>query len=178
MHDGSEGLLGFDPIFPLKPHLGADFESVDRRLRDAIDRRYQVPAWTAEDYRLHKHADNLAAAAEAFHVAGWSLSDMRDSLSISLHPIADDPLPLLDGFKSWEPWPPRLAAALFLAKLAELTGPDGDWTDAADLSRVAAREMAIRDRALAFSRLPPAKTKGLVAPPTGNSLTDIFVSID
>jgi hypothetical protein len=25
-----------------------------------------------------------------------------------------------DGMHSWEPWPPRLAAALFLAKLRDL----------------------------------------------------------
>ena len=38
-----------------------------RRLQEAVAERYQLPAWTAESYTLHKHADRLAAASEAFH---------------------------------------------------------------------------------------------------------------
>jgi hypothetical protein len=34
--------------------------------------------------------------------------------------VNEDPLPVPDGMQPWEPWPPRLAAALFLAKLRDL----------------------------------------------------------
>ena len=39
---------------------------------------------------------------------------------LSTDPLDEDPLPVPDGMHSWEPWPPRLAAALFLAKLRDL----------------------------------------------------------
>jgi hypothetical protein len=120
LHDAEEGLMGFDPISPLKPHLGAAFKSVTDRLRAAIDARYRLPAWDAAGYTLHKRADHLAAASEAFHVTGWSREEIRESLEITLEPVDEDPLPVPDGMQPWEPWPPRLAAALFLAKLRDL----------------------------------------------------------
>lgn len=177
LHDGSEGLLGFDPIFPLKPHLGPDFENVDRRLREAIDRRYLLPDWTEEDYRRHKRADHLAAAAEAFHIAGWSLAEMRDSLAITLDPLETDPLPAFDGLKPWEPWPPRLAAALFFAKLGALIGDAPPQGAPADLALVAERERLVRGCAAAFARLPAQERQRVAAPPTGTSLTDRFLVV-
>ena len=120
LHDASEGFLSFDPISPLKPHLGDDFEALDGRLRLAIERRYRLPPWTSHDHALHKRADRLAAASEALHVAGWPREDIRETLDIDLNPIETDPLPRVDGFLPWEPWPPELAAALFRAKLHEL----------------------------------------------------------
>ena len=72
-HDAPEPLMGgWDCIAPLKPHLGPEFEQLDRRLQAAVDQRYQLPAWTEDTYARHKHADRLAAASEAFHVVGWS----------------------------------------------------------------------------------------------------------
>ncbi len=122
LHDAEEGLMGFDPISPLKPHLGPAFKSVTDRLRAAIDARYRLPAWDKAGYVLHKRADHLAAASEAVYVTGWSRQDIRESLQIALDPVDDDPLPVPTGMQPWEPWPPRLAAGLFLAKLGELSG--------------------------------------------------------
>jgi hypothetical protein len=97
LHDADEGLLGFDPISPVKPHLGAEFDALTARLRDAIAVRYDLPDWSAEDYLLHKRADHLAAASEALHVAGWSQDDIRQTLGIRLtrhsdvaHPSCSD----------------------------------------------------------------------------------------
>jgi hypothetical protein len=84
LHDGDEGLLGFDPISPLKPHLGDGFKAVSDRLRAAIDMRYRLQPWSGEDEILHKRADHLAAASEAFHVTGWSRKAIHDSLLIAL----------------------------------------------------------------------------------------------
>ena len=91
-----------------------------RRLQAAVNNRYQLPAWTPASYAPHKHADRLAAASEAFHVAGWSRQAMRESLGITLEPLADDPLPVPAGMRAWEPWPPNLAAHLFLTRMNEL----------------------------------------------------------
>jgi hypothetical protein len=126
LHDAEEGLIGFDAISPLKPHLGAAFKAVNDRLRVAIDQRYRLPPWDDANYHIHKHADHLAAASEAFHVTGWSRHDIRDSLKITLEPVDVDPLPVPEGLQPWEPWPPRLAAALFLTRLQHLAGPEAD----------------------------------------------------
>jgi hypothetical protein len=120
LHDAEEGLMGFDPISPLKPHLGAAFKAVTDRLREAIDARYLLPPWDETSYKLHKRADHLAAASEAFHVTGWSREDIRESLKITLEPLDEDPLEAPDGMQPWEPWPPRLATRLFLGRLHDL----------------------------------------------------------
>jgi hypothetical protein len=177
LHDADEGLLGFDPISPLKPHLGTEFSALTSRLQRAIAVRYSLPAWSAEDYLLHKRADHLAASSEALHVAGWTREEIRETLGIQLSPVIADPLPLLAGFRPWEPWPPRRAAALFLAKLRELTG--GTRIDApADLTAAIEREATIAYLGAAFSRLPPGTRRRCSVPVTSNSLTDTFVYVE
>lgn len=98
-HGADEGLLGFDPISPLKPHLGEGFKAVTGRLRAAIDTLYQVLPWRCDDYLPHKQADHLAAASEAFQVTGWPRDAIRESLQIRRAPLKHDPLPLLDGIQ-------------------------------------------------------------------------------
>lgn len=119
-HDMDEGLLGFDAITPLKPHLGDGYASVVKRLRAAIRSRYDLRRWDHEGYKEHKYADRLAAASEAHHVVGWSAADIRSSLGITLAPLDVDPVPVPPGMQPWEPWPPKLAAQLFLDRLEEL----------------------------------------------------------
>ncbi len=66
LHDGDEFLIGgWDCPAPLKPHLGEPYARLVGRLRAAIAARYGLPAWSADDYTLHKQADRLAAASEA-----------------------------------------------------------------------------------------------------------------
>ena len=123
LHDANEGLLSYDPISPVKPHLGGDFHALAARMQAAVETRYKLPPWDAGGYALHKQADRLAAASEAVHVAGWSYAELQEVLEIDIAPVAIDPLPLPSGMRPWEPWPARLAAALFLAKLQELSEP-------------------------------------------------------
>jgi hypothetical protein len=126
---------------------------------------------------LHKRADHLAASSEALHVAGWTREEIRETLGIGLTPVTADPLPLLAGFQPWQPWPPRWAAALFLAKLRELLS--GTHIDApADLTAVIEREALIASLGAAFSRLPAGKRREYKFPVTGNSLTDTFVCVE
>lgn len=119
LHDASEGLLGWDPIGPLKDHLGEPFRKLEQRLQALVGERYALPAWDAATYRRHKAADRLAAASEACHVVGWSREDMRESLGIVTEPLEDDPFDML-GLEPWEPWPPRLAESMFLHRLLDL----------------------------------------------------------
>jgi hypothetical protein len=175
LHDADEGLLGFDPISPLKPHLGEGFNAIASRLRAAIDTRYQVLPWRCDDYLLHKKADHLTAASEAFHVTGWPRDAIRESLQIGLEPLRHDPLPLMAGMQPWEPWPPRTAAALFLAKLRELTRADSHVEHPGCLGLVVDRERTIRSLAASFSRLPPGRRRRTPVPLTGNSLSDTYV---
>jgi hypothetical protein len=141
LHDATEGLLGFDPITSIKPYLGEPFAALDRRLQAAIDQRYRLPPWDRDSYATHKHADRLAAASEAYHVAGWALEDMRETLGIALDPLDNDPLTLPPGMKPWEPWPPKLAEAQFFRRLIELL-------------ESAERDATPPDQAAAFSRQP------------------------
>lgn len=175
LHDAEEGLLGFDPISPLKEHLGEEFSTVSNRLRQAIASRYRLVQWSSADHFLHKRADQLAAASEAFHVTGWSREAIRDSLQIKIDPVMADPLPQLDGMLPWQPWPARTAAALFLAKLRELTCNDGEVSLHADLSLVVERERTIGTLAASFSQLPPGRRRRCGVPLTGNSLSDTYV---
>ena len=175
LHDAEEAFLCFDPISPLKPHLGEEFSAVTGRLRAAIDTRYRMMPWSSDDYLLHKRADHLAAASEAFHITGWSREDMRNSLHIQLQPVDQDPLPTPGGLRPWEPWPPRLAAALFLAKLQELTRPDLHSDDPGGIAAAVERERTISVLAESFSRLPPGKRRQCSVPLTGNSLSDTYV---
>ena len=124
LHDAEEGLLAFDPVSPLKPHLGSEFHAVVTRLRAALDARYRLDPWTPKSRARHKRADQLAAASEAVHVTGWSPRDIRETLGIGAAPVAVDPLPPPHGMKPWEPWPPPLAAKLFLDTLRLLSRDD------------------------------------------------------
>ena len=119
LHDATEFMLGWDCITPLKAQLGQPFRVLEARLQGAVDARYQLPPRTAEDYAKHKRADRLAAASEAFHVVGWSRTEMVKALGIEIPPLLDDPVPR-NGFAPWEPWPPGAAEDLFMQRFREL----------------------------------------------------------
>lgn len=121
LHDATEALIGgFDPITPLKPHLGEGYAEINRRLQAAVNLRYDLPPWTVASHRLHKHADRLAAASEALHVVGWRKLALRRDLGITLKPFDQDPLTVPAGMSPWEPWPAALAAERFEESLRDL----------------------------------------------------------
>ena len=123
-HDMDEGLLGFDAITPLKSHLGDGYADVVRKLQSAIKTRYELQPWNRVSCAAHKVADRLAAASEAHHVVGWSAQDIVSSLGITVAPLDSDPVTPPPGMQPWEPWPPRLAASLFLEHLRSLRRQD------------------------------------------------------
>jgi hypothetical protein len=121
-HDAVEALLGgYDPITPLKPHLGEGYHRLVALHQQAVNARYHLPAWDDESYRAHKDADHLAAASEALHVVGWSMEAIRDDLEILTEPVTEDPLFPEGGFAAWEPWPASYAAERFLETLSVLS---------------------------------------------------------
>jgi len=175
LHDASEGLLSFDPISPVKPHLGSSFTQLDGRLQAAITTRYGLQSWSENDYAAHKRADRLAAASEALHVAGWSRDEISDTLLIADCPLIEDPLPAPDGMRPWEPWPAQLAASLFLAKLRELLADTPSSRTPGDLVAIVERERILRHLAVAFSRLPARTRSKCPAVPVGSGLHDTLV---
>jgi 5'-deoxynucleotidase YfbR-like HD superfamily hydrolase len=120
MHDADEGLLGFDCISVVKPFLGEAYQTLTARLENAVAIRYGLPPWTPFEKKAHKRADRIAAASEAIHVVGWTQGEVRTTLRIPYTALADDPLRDIYGGTAWEPWPPALAAARFLAELENL----------------------------------------------------------
>lgn len=121
-HDADEALIGgFDAISPLKPFLGQGFINLTEKLQRAVFVRYNLVPWTPIEHKDHKHADILAAASEAVHVAGWSAAEVRDTLKIHLPPLLIDPLAEIYDCRPWEPWTPDIAAKRFLAELTRLT---------------------------------------------------------
>lgn len=120
LHDAEEAFLSFDCITPLKGVLGQPFKDVCDRLMGAIEERYSLLPWEAEEYRVHKEADRIAAAYEAVHVVGWQRHEVRDVLNITHAILEKDPLPRPEGYAPWEPWPADVAAHLFLQELRQL----------------------------------------------------------
>ena len=77
----------------------------------------------------------------------------------------------------WEPWPARVAAALFLHKLRQLDG--GFYVEAPDdLTAALAHEATLARLGVAFSRLGPRTRMRCARPLTGNSLTDTLVFVE
>lgn len=124
LHDAEEGLLGFDPISPLKPILGAAFQSMTNRLQCTILERYGAGDWQDDEHIEHKKADILAAASEAVHVAGWSHHEVREVLGINVQPLEQDPLVAIYGGKPWEPWSVEVARNRFFEALSEIVSLD------------------------------------------------------
>ncbi len=120
LHDAEEGLINFDCISPLKPFLGPGFAELQSRLTAVIALRYRLPTWSQHEKRAHKRADIAAAAAEAVHIAGWTVAEVRETLGIKAKVSDRDHLAGLYGEVSWQPWSPDLAAKRFAAELARL----------------------------------------------------------
>jgi hypothetical protein len=121
LHDGEEGLLGFDCISVLKPFLGEAFFQLSENLTQVIRIRYALPDWNTKARFAHKRADKIAAASEAMHVVGWTREEVRHTLRIRFEPLEEDPLAKIYACAAWEPWPPQLAAERFLTELKLLT---------------------------------------------------------
>lgn len=162
LHDADEGLLGFDCITPLKPHLGEAYARLTGLLRATIAERYGLSPCEGEEYLLHKRADRLAATSEALHVAGWSRAEIHEEFGPA-EILTEDPLPrAAPQLRPWEPWPPALAARLFHERLQHL-------------SEAAWRERVVAHLATAFAAAPERMRQRCSKPVHGNTALDTLV---
>lgn len=120
LHDAEEAFLGFDPLSPLKVALGNAFQRVTGPLEAAIACRYRLSKWSPDQYRMHKTADEAAAAGEAVHCAGWGQHELGPVLGIRAEVPPVDVLAIAFRETPWRPWPAAVAEARFLACLQEL----------------------------------------------------------
>ena len=110
LHDAPEYVIG-DMISPFKQALGVDYKAVERRIEEAVNTRFGLPARTPA--RLHKRikrCDVICAYFEAVQIAGFTADEAAqyfivppDGVSVVI-----DPKPVV------------VAEGAFLARFAEL----------------------------------------------------------
>lgn len=117
LHDAPEYVIG-DMISPFKAVIGDTYKGVEARLLRAVRLRFGLSAEPdPETLRLAKRADRVAAFHEATRLAGFSREEARRFFG----PGQALP-PGLDG--ALAPWTADEAEARFLARFAELSGPE------------------------------------------------------
>jgi len=77
LHDAPEYVIG-DMISPFKAVMGGDYKTVEKRLADAIHRRFGLEACDTERLRkLAKKADLISAYFEAVELAGFTAEEAK-----------------------------------------------------------------------------------------------------
>jgi uncharacterized protein len=75
LHDAPEYVIG-DLISPFKAAIGLDYKAFERRLQQAIHRRFGLPPTLPERIAaIIKSADRIAAFYEATRLAGFTLTE-------------------------------------------------------------------------------------------------------
>lgn len=116
LHDAPEYVIG-DLISPFKSAIGFDYKTFERRLLQAIHRRFDLPAETPADVaRGIKSADRIAAYFEATVLAGFARAEADQFFG----PIDFVPPPLASDLAKMSAWPTAAAQSEFLMKFEEL----------------------------------------------------------
>lgn len=77
LHDAPEYVIG-DMISPFKSVMGGDYKTVEKRLADAIHRRFGLETYDTERLRkLAKKADLISAYFEAVELAGFTAEEAK-----------------------------------------------------------------------------------------------------
>ncbi|PKR90371.1 hydrolase [Pleomorphomonas diazotrophica] len=77
LHDAPEYVIG-DMISPFKAVMGGDYKTVERRLADAIHRRFGLEKHDTERLKkLAKKADLISAYFEAVELAGFTTEEAK-----------------------------------------------------------------------------------------------------
>ncbi|MBS1181292.1 MAG: hydrolase [Proteobacteria bacterium] len=77
LHDAAEYVIG-DMISPFKAVMGGDYKTVEKRLSDAIHRRFGLEKDDTERLRkLAKKADLISAYFEAVELAGFTTEEAK-----------------------------------------------------------------------------------------------------
>ena len=89
LHDAAE-YVTHDLITPLKSVVGDVFKEVEIRLTKAIHIRFSLPVvLNKKNALIIKRADRIAAATEAFQLAGFSINEIRSVLKLQERPLKD-----------------------------------------------------------------------------------------
>jgi 5'-deoxynucleotidase YfbR-like HD superfamily hydrolase len=115
LHDSAEYVIG-DMISPFKVVIGDAYKAVERRLLEAIHRRFGLPIRNAPELeQLIKMSDRSAAYLEATRLAGFSAAEARRFFGRP--PIIAAALER-DYLK---PWPAEIAQARYTERFKILT---------------------------------------------------------
>ncbi len=77
LHDAPEYVIG-DMISPFKSVMGGDYKTVEKRLADAIHRRFGLEKYDTERLKkLAKKADLISAYFEAVELAGFTAEEAK-----------------------------------------------------------------------------------------------------
>lgn len=100
LHDAPEYVIG-DMISPVKAAVGPGYKAMDKRLAEAVHRRFGVPADIPKSIKVQiKKADKISAWLESIQIAGFSegeadklfgipkLASIRDEVLLLRTPMA------------------------------------------------------------------------------------------
>ncbi len=116
LHDAPEYVIG-DMISPFKVVIGDAYKAVERRLLEAIHRRFGLPIKTSPEVeRLIKISDRSAAYLEATRLAGFSASEARRF-------FGRPPVIAVTVERDYlKPWPAETAQRRYVERFRNLTG--------------------------------------------------------
>jgi len=117
LHDAPEYVIG-DMISPFKAVMGGDYKVVEKRLDDAIHRRFGLEKHATERLKkLAKRADLISAYFEAVELAGFTAEEAKRIFGVPKGIGRQTPTGPLFGL---DPLPTVAAEAAFLARFQQL----------------------------------------------------------
>ncbi|CAN7565158.1 HD family hydrolase [Rhizobium sp. LjRoot30] len=101
LHDAPEYVIG-DMISPFKSVVGGGYKSVEKRLEEAVHRRFGLPPHASRELKAQiKKADRIAAYFEATELAGFTPEEARKFFGqprgITLDMLLMAPLPAVEA---------------------------------------------------------------------------------
>jgi 5'-deoxynucleotidase YfbR-like HD superfamily hydrolase len=116
LHDAPEYVIG-DLISPFKAAIGIDYKAFEKRLQQAIHRRFGLPPSLPDRIAaLIKSADRVAAYYEATQLAGFTPTEANRYFGVP----RGVPAALNDRLEALDPIPVARAQAQFLARYQDL----------------------------------------------------------
>ena len=116
LHDAPEYVIG-DLISPFKAAIGLDYKAFERRLQQAIHRRFGLPSTLPERIAaIIKSADRIAAFYEATRLAGFTLMEANRYFGAP----RGVPTHLSDRLEALDAVPVANAQARFLVRFHDL----------------------------------------------------------
>jgi len=113
LHDAAEYVIG-DMISPFKAVIGDAYRETEKRILDAVMRRFELPApMTTIAANLSKKADRAAAYLEATTLAGFTADEARQF-------FGEKPATGSATLAFLAPWSADEASSRFLARFAML----------------------------------------------------------